>query len=93
MPTAAEKTTEPAIALTQQVRDLLLGRVGCVLRNGRRVCDLEAWTSQHLLLHSCVGSEGNIILIAALLVLALARHHTYCVRPWLDVPVLGWAFG
>src|ERR1051326_3679880 len=62
--------------LSQQLRSLLLSRVGCSRRNGRDVSDLETRTAEDFLLPRGVRRKGNIVLIATLLILALSGHHT-----------------
>jgi hypothetical protein len=63
------------VTLAQQVSDLRLRRVGRVLRNRRDVSDLHARVAQNLLLHRRVRRKRNVVLIAALRILSLARHH------------------
>ena len=64
------------MTLPQQFTNLLLRGVGCVRRNSRDIRNLQTRTPQNFLLHGGVRREGDVVLITALRILPLARHHS-----------------
>ena len=63
------------MTLAEQVGDLRLRRVSGVLRDRRDERDLNAVSSEDLLLYRRVRRKRNVVLVAALRVLSLAVHH------------------